>query len=61
MDKMLELYVATQARWNELLEQPERGDGPVDNAWIIAGGVAAAGILVAAIAAAVSNRVGQIN
>lgn len=60
MDSLTRLHITLTTRVHDLLEQPERGDGPVDNAWIIAGMVAAAGIIVTAVGAAVNSRVGGI-
>lgn len=61
---MNELILRTHARVSqrmyEMTEEPERGDGPVDNAWIIAGGAAAAAILVGVVTAVVNQRVGAI-
>lgn len=59
-DPMNELILKAHARvcqrMFELTEEPERGDGPVDNAWLIAGGAAAAAALVAIVTAVVQTR-----
>lgn len=59
-EMILRAHTRASQRMYELTTEPERGDGPTDNAWIIAGGVAAAGVLVAAVAAAVQSRIGGI-
>ena len=61
MNKLiLDMHARVSQRMYELTEEPERGDGPVDNAAIIAGGAAAAVILVGVIAAVVPNKTGAI-
>lgn len=61
---MNQLILRTHARLSqrmyEITTEPERGDGPVDNAWIIAGGAAAAAILVGVVAAVVQSKTGAI-